>query len=303
MPAMLEEKALNLDFSQDSISSQILPQPPLLSSHWLEWNGVHVEYHHQPPYQIPEFCPSQHLVIIHTEMPSSIQSAQVLDGQFSDRPAKAGDVLIVPANVAYKAQWDSEGSFILIGLETTSFARTSYESIDPDRVNLLPHLQTPDPLIYQLGLALKSEMETEGVGSRLYAETMTNTLAVHLLRHYSLREPIVLHSSSGLSKSALKQVIDYINDCLDRNLSLVELAAIAHISPTYFASLFKQATGWTPHQYVIYRRIECAKQLLFQGELSIAEISAQVGFANPGHFSRHFKKLVGVTPKTLRQRS
>jgi AraC family transcriptional regulator len=300
---MPHEKPFNLDFSQESITSQILPQPPLLSSHRLGWSGVHVEYHHQPPHQIPEFCPTQHLVVIHTQIPSSIQSKQMLDGQFSDKPAIAGDAFIVPANIFYQAQWDSEGSFILISLEPTIFTRTIYESIDPDRVELLPHLQTPDPLIYQLGLALKSELESDGAGSRLYAETMTNALAVHLLRHYSLQKPTILQSLSGLSRATLKQIIDYINDRLDQDLSLVELAAIAHISPTYFASLFKQSTGWTPHQYVIYRRIEYAKRLLVQGDLSIAEISAKVGFANPGHFSRHFKKLVGVTPKTLRQRS
>jgi AraC family transcriptional regulator len=303
MQEMLDKKLFNLDFNQESITSQILPQPPLLSSHRLGWRGVHVEYHHQPPHQIPEFYPSQHLVVIHTEIPSSIQSAQMLNGQFSDKPAATGDTFIVPANIFYQAQWDSAGSFILIGLEPTIFARTIYESIDPDRVELLPHLQTPDQLIYQLGLALKSELETDGAGSQLYAETMTNALIVHLLTHYSLQKPTDPQSLSGFPRSILRQIIDYINDHLDRDLSLVELAALAHISPTYFASLFKQATGWAPHQYVIYRRIECAKQLLCQGELSIAEISAKVGFANPGHFSRHFKKLVGVTPKTLRQRS
>jgi AraC family transcriptional regulator len=145
MSAILDEKPLVLDFGQESISSEILPRSPLLSSHRLEWKGVRVEYHHQPPHQIPEFCPTQHLVVIHTEMPSSIHSEQTLDGRFSDQPAKSGDVFIVPANVFYQAQWNSKGSFILISLEPTTFIRTIYESIDPDRVELLPHLQTPDP--------------------------------------------------------------------------------------------------------------------------------------------------------------
>jgi AraC family transcriptional regulator len=168
---------------------------------------------------------------------------------------------------------------------------------------LLPCFQTPDPLIYQIGLALKAELEAEGAGSRLYAETMANALVVHLLKHYSVAKPTVRGYLGGLSKPALKQIIDYIIDRLDCNLSLAELAAIAQMSPTYFASLFKQSTGLAPHQYVIHRRIERAKQLLLQSELSIAQIANRVGFANSGHFNRHFKKLVGVTPKTIRQRS
>jgi AraC family transcriptional regulator len=64
--------------------------------------------------------------------------------------------------------------------------------------------------------------------------------------------------------------------------------------------LFKQSTGLTPHQYVIQCRVERAKQLLLQGELTIADIAYRVGFANQSHLNRHFKRLFGVTPKAIR---
>ena len=64
-----------------------------------------------------------------------------------------------------------------------------------------------------------------------------------------------------------------------------------------FARPFKEATGLPPHQYVILRQVERAKQLL-QGsaDLSLAEVAAQAGFCDQSQFSHHFKRLVGVTP-------
>jgi AraC family transcriptional regulator len=100
----------------------------------------------------------------------------------------------------------------------------------------------------------------------------------------------------------LRQVIDYINDHLDRDLGLAELAKIVQMSPHYFTRLFKQSTGLTPHQYVIHRRVERAKELLLNGELTIAEVAYSVGFANQSHLNRHLKRLLGVTPRYIRHR-
>jgi AraC family transcriptional regulator len=71
------------------------------------------------------------------------------------------------------------------------------------------------------------------------------------------------------------------------------------MSPHYFSRLFKRSTGFAPHQYLIKCRIERAKQLLLKGKLTIAEVAYSVGFANQGHLNYHFKRLVGITPKTM----
>jgi AraC family transcriptional regulator len=79
------------------------------------------------------------------------------------------------------------------------------------------------------------------------------------------------------------------------------MAAVARLSPYYFARQFKRATGLPPHQYVIARRVERAQQLLqIDGDLSLAEIAACAGFSDQSQFSHHFKRLVGVTPGQFR---
>lgn len=71
----------------------------------------------------------------------------------------------------------------------------------------------------------------------------------------------------------------------------------------HFARLFKQSVAVTPHQYLIRQRVERAKRLLQQGNLSIADVALQCGFANQGHLSYHFKRLLNATPKAFSNNS
>jgi AraC family transcriptional regulator len=84
-------------------------------------------------------------------------------------------------------------------------------------------------------------------------------------------------------------------------LTLRDLAAVAHLSPYHFARLFKISTGLPPRRYVIARRVDRAQQLLRGGDdLTLAQVAARAGFWDQGHLTRHFRRLVGVTPKRFR---
>jgi AraC family transcriptional regulator len=150
-----------------------------------------------------------------------------------------------------------------------------------------------------MGVALLAELKSDGVGSRLYAESIATTLAVHLLRRYSAQPKTIRDYTEGLPKYKLQQAIDYIEQHLDQDLTVAAIATTLAISPYHFSRLFKQSTGLAPHQYVIQCRVERAKQLLLQGKLTIAEIAYRVGFANQSHLNRHFKRVLGVTPKAV----
>ncbi|WP_298907076.1 AraC family transcriptional regulator [uncultured Nostoc sp.] len=116
----------------------------------------------------------------------------------------------------------------------------------------------------------------------------------------TITTPTIEFKNRGLTHTQLQQVLDYINTHLDRDLSLTELAEVINISPTYFASLFKQAVGISPHQYVIQQRVERAKTMLTKTDLAIADIALQVGFSSQSHLTQQFKHLTGMTPKQVR---
>ncbi len=112
----------------------------------------------------------------------------------------------------------------------------------------------------------------------------------------------------GLTRTQLQQVLDYIQTHLDsaeptlreRDLSLAELAETLNLSPTYFATAFKQAIEVSPHQHVIQQRVERAKLMLSKTDLAIADIALQVGFSSQSHLTQQLKRLTGMTPKQIR---
>jgi AraC family transcriptional regulator len=169
-----------------------------------------------------------------------------------------------------------------------------------NHVEIVPRLHPSDPLLHHMTLALQTAMEAEGSPSRLYAEVLINALAVHLLRRYATCGPAIRTCPSGLLKTKLQRITEYIEVHLAQDLSVTELAAVAQMSPTYFARQFRQATGQTPHQYVIGCRIERAKRLLRDTEWPIIEIGHQVGFTDQSYFTAVFHKHVSMTPKAYR---
>jgi AraC family transcriptional regulator len=88
--------------------------------------------------------------------------------------------------------------------------------------------------------------------------------------------------------------------CISHPHSLSELAVLAALSPYHFARLFKASTGYSPHQYVIHRRVERAKLLLSTTHWSLAAIAQAVGFAHESHLALHFKRLTGLLPSASR---
>ena len=81
-------------------------------------------------------------------------------------------------------------------------AQIAHESVNPDRVELSLILKGADPLIYQIGQALKADLEIDGIGRRFYADSLTTALAAHLLLHYSTRKHKLRAYSDGLPKVA-----------------------------------------------------------------------------------------------------
>lgn len=292
---------IRVDFTHTDAVLQVLPQAPVISSSGAGWRGIYLEHHRQPPYEMPEHCAHQHVIALyHNSKPVPVK--RKLNEQFSLEYLIQGGIVIEPAGVLHQSSWQEEDEFTLLVLEPTLVARIAYELVDPNCVELVPHFLQPDPLIYQIGLALMAELKTNGHDSRLYAESMAKALAVHLIRRYASRKHSLQIMPRGLSKSKLQQVIDYINAHLDQDLGLVELAELVQMSPCYFATLFKRSLGISPHQYVIDRRIQKAQQSLTHSEQCLADIAQKVGFSDQTSFTRAFRKKVGVTPKQYRDK-
>ena len=148
---------------------------------------------------------------------------------------------------------------------------------------------------------LRVEALSEEVAGNLYVESLRNLLAIHRLRNHSrnLVKPTI--ATNALDELKLKQLKDYIEEHLADKLAIATLAELIPMSQFHFACAFKAAIGEPPHRYITQRRIDRAKILLSATRLSAAEIAYQVGFSNQSHFTAHFRKTVGTTPKQFRE--
>ena len=280
---------------------RLLSNQPVLSSQGLGWSSLELEYRRLDATGFNECTLPSHLITFACKAERTPLLVRCSGGKEWRDPGPIGSAIIVPANFGYGQWWDVELEALSLFVSPYDLATAIDETASPEQIDILPQFSQPDPLLYQLALGLKSVVEAGGEGSRLYAETLTQTLMVHLLQHYTTRHVAPKIYQDGLSSAKLQLVLDYIQSHLSQDLGLKELAGLVQLSPHYFAHLFKKSMGIAPHQYVLQQRVKQAKQFLKQRELSIAAIAYEVGFANQAHLNRHFKRIVGVPPGVFRR--
>jgi AraC family transcriptional regulator len=211
-----------------------------------------------------------------------------------------GSVCVLPAGLEHKASVEGTSEHLALYVDPALICRVAADSRLTGNFEILESYTRQDALLSNVGLALLAELDSHGWSGRLYAESLANVLAVHLLRYYTNEETTVARFHGGLSGAKLRQVTEFIAVNYANEIKLTELAHVAGMSDFHFAREFKRSTGTTPHQYLIKFRIERAKALLSEHELPLAEVGLRSGFSHQSHFTRLFRKITGTTPQLYR---
>jgi AraC family transcriptional regulator len=215
-----------------------------------------------------------------------------------------GDVDILPAGMPSRWELKERDTALILGVPAALLRSVAEQSgVDPDRLEIVNRFQARDRQIEHIGWALKTEMESGYPNGGLYRDGLATALAVHLLNHHSSasRETRVLNG--GLAGNRLKRVLAHIEDNLALDLSLRAIAEIAGVSVSHCKTAFVKSVGLPVHQYVIQRRVERARMLLGDGDLSISQVALETGFAHQSHLAYHVRRVLGVSPKHLAARS
>jgi AraC family transcriptional regulator len=249
---------------------------------------------------------THHVAMVYLGRPLEMRAKMGNRDQY--RHLVEGDVTILPAGLPSEWGWRGDWSVdcLHMYLETSFLEEVSADTgVDAARIEIENVFGVRDPQVEQVGKLLLSELEDGGLMGNLYAQSLTNVLMIHLLRHHSSlgrREARKMEREykGALPKRTLRTVVDYVGDNLVHDLTLDELAGVVHMSPYHFSRRFKRSTGLSPHQYVVRKRVERAKELLTNTELTLFEVAISVGFADQSHLAKHTKRLLGVSPKSLR---
>jgi len=166
-----------------------------------------------------------------------------------------------------------------------------------------PMLFFEDPSLWNTAQKLSRLMEAAEPDDPLYAEALAALLIVELTHLHPARrrsEPRPAPEHGGLASWQQRLVCEYLEENLDCDVSLVELATMVRLSLTQFCDAFTRTLGMPPHRYYIHRRIERAKVLLADRCHSVTEVARACGFSSPSAFALIFRKVSGLTPREYR---
>jgi AraC family transcriptional regulator len=298
----IDRQIETIDFSQPQTSDLLLPQPASLKS--VGWNGIHFEHHHQPEFETPEHQGNWHVVAYCPPftIAGDRSGERWLDGKLQTEARNIGDIAIVPAGISQRCNWQTTAQFTIVAIAPTLLQQVGREWVNPDAIELIPrYMNERDPLIHGIFTALRAEIERPNIGGKILVDTLKISLAIHLLRNYCTTKPKEVRDRHGLSPATLRQVTDYIDERLDEEIKLQDLAKLVHLSHYHFLRSFAQSLGVTPYQYILQQRLARAKLLLQNNELTTSEIATLVGFTDRSYFNRYFKREIGMTPGQFRR--
>jgi AraC family transcriptional regulator len=276
----------------------------MLSSQQMGWSNILVEQYQILPSSSCEAslsAMSTHWLNFPLGQPMYL--TQKRDDRLHESIFRKGDLIFVPAG--QPSYWRSQTnnntpqSILRIYLQPELVTQIVESSeLNAKQIDLMQSRSQCAFPLYRIAVMLLAELQSNGIMGKLYIELLTQLLVIELLRHYSCSQTVT-PKKPRITHTRLQSAIDYIHAHLDLDLTLVQIAASINISPSHFASLFKQSTGISLHQYVIKQRVEQAKLLLTTTDLPIASIAFQVGFSSQSHLNWHCKRLTGMTPKQL----
>jgi len=278
---------------------KLMPRAPQLSSEALGWQHIQAYRLANPASWQLDLPPiDRHFIVAHLSNPCQLSSRW--NGLERRSRSVPGNIMIMSAHQGSHWEWKGEIEELHIFLDPKVMSAAVQELGDRS-VQLLDGIGLTDMAIMDIAVKINTELSQPGLCGSLFAQSASHTLTLQLLRRHSTLSPNELLDRLDLPTHRLRAALEYIEAHLCEDVSLDAIAAAANLSTFRFARGFRKATGQPPHQYVIGRRLERAKELLRTTDEEIGEVARRVGFASQSHFTAVFSRRCGLPPRRYRQ--
>jgi AraC family transcriptional regulator len=272
-----------------------------MSSVGSRWDGIVLERHAHGPYSAPDHEYPTHYLCLHLGPPA--QFVWRSEGKSGRAITGPGAVAVVSRGTQAAVSFPEPVQRLVLKMEWWIFERALQEQSKGQTVELMNQWGVRDPQIEYILRALEAEMNAGFPSDPLFVESLITALAVHLGARYGVSRSAARMPRGGLTRKRLQRVLEHIAAHIESGSSLSDLAETAGVSPHYFAELFKQSTGLSPHQYVLRSRVGLARELLRDSRVTVFEAAIRTGFSDQSHFSKIFRRMVGVLPSEYRANS
>ncbi|MCK4515119.1 MAG: helix-turn-helix domain-containing protein, partial [Spirochaetaceae bacterium] len=227
---------------------------------------------------------------------------------------EAGDVVVVGNSTFHSLESSVDQAFIIIALYFLPelIYRPGESTVDfdylipfySDDIEFNPRIPSEDKVcacVYERMMAIHHELHARRNYFPAAVKNQICEILLELVRYYRQ------FSADLQRRGELKRQIDRLNGTLhflkvhyQKPITLNQIAAVACVSPSYFCKLFKKVTGHSFTDYLRRMRVDSAKDLLLNSDLSISRVGEQVGLENHSYFDRTFRQLTGLSPTEFR---
>jgi AraC family transcriptional regulator len=169
-----------------------------------------------------------------------------------------------------------------------------------NEVELRPQPKLVDVRLRALVTAVDAERIAGFPSGRLFLDSIEQALAMALMVGYAVPDHYVRKYRAGLGPARLRRLKELVEEKMEEDLTLDDLASSVGLSTTHFSQMFRRSTGQSPHQYVLRHRIERAKEMLHAAETRVLDVAVACGFKTQQHFARVFRGMCGASPTEYR---
>ncbi len=282
--------------------SSLWPGPTrvIVSSAALSWNGILVEKHLSSRGERKPITIERHVISLLQGCSASFEFSSGRDDP-SWQIVSPGMVAVIPAGRVPAVRSRTSAQVVCCAFEE-GFTREIAAQIDgKPNFQLTFRSAVRDASIQSILTLLLEELEAQGRLGSLYVDSLAHALAIRFILLGRAKDIQCGGVAAILPKRILRRVCEKIETNLDTNLTLDALAHESGYSSAHFLRMFRGATGVTPHQYVLERRLRQAQECLRSKNTKLIDVAAICGFASQSHMTSVFRKHLARTPAEYRR--
>jgi AraC family transcriptional regulator len=220
-------------------------------------------------------------------------------GELSKYCYAPGEMVVCRRHIEEWVRRDSSVEMLIIRLPDQALRTVAEETGGGAELNGTPRLN--DERIRALMTAVEVEWQEGFLSGSLYLDAIGQALAAVLVQACGILRKPLRRYRGGLAPAQLRRVTEFVQEHLEHDLSLHQMAETASLSTAYFSQVFRQSTGVTPHQFVLRARVERAKSMLRDREARVLDVALACGFQTQQHFARVFRALCKASPSEYRR--
>lgn len=273
-----------------------------ISSAELNWSGVILEKGWSPHFYPKSIITPYYYFALAIE--SDFKWSAKYKGEIIRLKTNPGEIWMNPPDIPFTHVIDDPCHFIIFTIDEKTLFKYFDGTFPEQKLEFLQNYNVNDQSLEYFIRLFYNEVILRGINGIEYYESMIKMFSIYYIKNYSNYNDLISNKiiSSKITERDLEKITVYINNNIEKVITVEELAEICNYSKFYFLKEFNKFTGITPYQYILKIKLEKSRELLQNKNMQIVDVAYMLGFSDQSHFSNSFKKYFGYPPGTFKYR-